>query len=634
MRAMIRDFLLLCSIPILLFGCSGKSLQDQSADVEAQQTLTSGEGVTWESQKTISNSNFTELFGRFCGDATTWPCYGGQAGGGSYIRLRGASGFYNQLSAGNTAANRTLILPIDALPSGANTRLFNVNSSGQMALIDPAMFEPALTAASQAEAEAGTETALRSFSPLRIKQAIDALAAGGTGSNDAADILLVDAGTFFPTDNTEAALQYIMANLAPKVGAQLTGAVSLPPLAQTLEVEGVIVADEDGENGVELLENTVEKDFSGKGGMQLGPSGVSIHQPGTDPLYFDNIQRRNDPASAFNILSWNDFKFNGSNVLNDSGAGSVDEMWSSSKIAIELEALRVWASANFGGSGGGTGGSAFATLGAAPYSNVTCTASAYYGTDLYLCLDGYYTRKIATTAHSNVYTPSTLPSLNAASGYATSLQRLYVFAENSGTTADDLSTANATATVSTGIWSTRGVSFSTNGNKVTFPLATIGSSGTIMIAYTSLGQSGQCLDPTSDYAKWFSTSPGATDQWMLQRLNDTNIALLTSPTLATNMFVGTDLYSQVRHVLTLTWDDTANIVKVYLDGVLKDTETGAFAISISDTTMILGNREAGDREGMVEMEWYGQWSIIQPLAAIESLSANPYQLVTNPPRSW
>lgn len=43
------------------------------------------------------------------------------------------------------------------------------------------IFEPAQTVASQAEAEAGTESALRSFSPLRIKQAIDAL--GGSGSS-------------------------------------------------------------------------------------------------------------------------------------------------------------------------------------------------------------------------------------------------------------------------------------------------------------------------------------------------------------------------------------------------------------------------------------------------------------------
>lgn len=42
--------------------------------------------------------------------------------------------------------------------------------------------EPAQTAASQAEMEAGTEAATRSMSPLRVKQAIDAHASGGSSS--------------------------------------------------------------------------------------------------------------------------------------------------------------------------------------------------------------------------------------------------------------------------------------------------------------------------------------------------------------------------------------------------------------------------------------------------------------------
>lgn len=45
--------------------------------------------------------------------------------------------------------------------------------------------EPAQTAASQAEAEAGTEAAIRKFSPLRLKQAILALAPGGGGADGA-----------------------------------------------------------------------------------------------------------------------------------------------------------------------------------------------------------------------------------------------------------------------------------------------------------------------------------------------------------------------------------------------------------------------------------------------------------------
>lgn len=53
-------------------------------------------------------------------------------------------------------------------------------STAQQAALDAK--EPTQTAASQAEAEAGAEAAIRKWSPLRIKQAIDALGGGGGGS--------------------------------------------------------------------------------------------------------------------------------------------------------------------------------------------------------------------------------------------------------------------------------------------------------------------------------------------------------------------------------------------------------------------------------------------------------------------
>jgi len=67
-----------------------------------------------------------------------------------------------------------------AYPGGANY-LFNVDADGTGGWTNPATFEPALSAASQAEMEAGTEAALRSMSPLRVAQAIAALAASSSG---------------------------------------------------------------------------------------------------------------------------------------------------------------------------------------------------------------------------------------------------------------------------------------------------------------------------------------------------------------------------------------------------------------------------------------------------------------------
>ena len=58
--------------------------------------------------------------------------------------------------------------------------------------------------ASQAEMEAGTETALRSMSPLRVKQAIDALGAGGTIVQvvNAQDSAVATSTTTMPYDDT------------------------------------------------------------------------------------------------------------------------------------------------------------------------------------------------------------------------------------------------------------------------------------------------------------------------------------------------------------------------------------------------------------------------------------------------
>ena len=78
----------------------------------------------------------------------------------------------------------------------ANTVLAT-NGSGALSFIS---VSGAYALASQSEAEAGTETGGRIFSPLRVKQAIDALAGasnvdGGTATSNYTGIPLIDGGS-------------------------------------------------------------------------------------------------------------------------------------------------------------------------------------------------------------------------------------------------------------------------------------------------------------------------------------------------------------------------------------------------------------------------------------------------------
>jgi hypothetical protein len=96
------------------------------------------------------------------------------SGNGSGITSLNAS----NITSGSLAMAR---LATDPLARTNHTGTQAISSvSGLQAALDAK--EPTQTAASQAEAEAGTETATRSFSPLRIKQAITALAGTSTTS--------------------------------------------------------------------------------------------------------------------------------------------------------------------------------------------------------------------------------------------------------------------------------------------------------------------------------------------------------------------------------------------------------------------------------------------------------------------
>lgn len=73
-----------------------------------------------------------------------------------------------------------------AMPTVANSLVNIQPTTGQLGYTSPATFQAAMASASQAEMEAGTEAGLRAMSPLRVAQAIAALA--GAASGDVASV--------------------------------------------------------------------------------------------------------------------------------------------------------------------------------------------------------------------------------------------------------------------------------------------------------------------------------------------------------------------------------------------------------------------------------------------------------------
>ena len=151
------------------------------------------------------------------------------------------------LTAADAAAARTVIGAGTSSFSGAYSDLSGRPSLGDAALkntgtgagevatgnhLHTGVYEAVQAAASQAEAEAGTEAGIRSFSPLRIKQAITALGgAGGGGAPVSAEYLVKTAdGTLTAErvvgDSTSVAANWTTAGQVTFTRSALTGDVT------------------------------------------------------------------------------------------------------------------------------------------------------------------------------------------------------------------------------------------------------------------------------------------------------------------------------------------------------------------------------------------------------------------------
>lgn len=445
--------------------------------------------------------------------------------------------------------------------------------------------------------------------------------AGGTYV--ASEMTIEDAGDFFPEHTPEAALQKLAAEKAPKDSPVFINDMTIPPLSQTLNAAGFNSAGVDGQRGLTLYQNTIERDMTGKVGLIWQPTDVGWYKNGA-VLWFDDIQRISTlpVPSSLNILNWANFTYNGAPVLDDAGVGSVNTVRSSAYTDAADEAIRVWAAATFSG-GGGTG-TGRVVLTAAPASNVPCVADGYYDGDIYLCINGYYTWSTPLTAYTNVYTPPSGATLNAGNAYAANLQWASVFEEGTGTVANDISVNNDDATVTATAWGPNGIVLDADGELVSLPIPTIATTGSLMMVFTSTAQSG--AGPTSTLSRFFDTSPVG-DEFQLLRSSDTIAQFNPS---GANMTVP-DLWNQVKRIVVFTWDDTNNIKKIYVDGVLRATSTSSFALNITSTELILGNRGDGLRPGMYSLELAALWSGLLELADVESLYANYHQFVTDYP---
>jgi hypothetical protein len=197
----------------------------------AQETISGGVGIVWGDEKTKINANFTELYGQA---ATKWVT------GAAYTAD-------NQM----VMHDGNLYVCTSNHTAGATTEPgTGADWATVWAYSGAALYELIQTAASQAEMEAGTESGIRSMSPLRVAQAIAAL--GGSGSDELvyqADCSLITDGFCIDTDN--GSLWYYDGDSVEQIGASAgddLGSASATDVAALFSGDGAYLRS-DGSTG-------------------------------------------------------------------------------------------------------------------------------------------------------------------------------------------------------------------------------------------------------------------------------------------------------------------------------------------------------------------------------------------------
>lgn len=188
-----------------------------------------------------------------------------------------ANNYYFSILGSNFGANIGWTLPTSA-PSG-NDYLVKASTTGVLGYTDPASFaasghnhsgtyEPVQTAASQAEAEAGTSTSIRSWTPQRVGQAIAAL--GGAGH--AAVTLGTANGLSLSTQQLSLAAA---TNASP-------GAATAAQITELERLSQVAPAGSDGNYGITLNNNTAKLPTASKDELYFEGNILKINQNGTE----------------------------------------------------------------------------------------------------------------------------------------------------------------------------------------------------------------------------------------------------------------------------------------------------------------------------------------------------------------
>lgn len=187
------------------------------------------------------------------GDCTAGPCLDGSADGGNYIKLYAGTGSYwTALQGGTPAANRSWRLPIAAPPGAGITYLMNMDEYGQMGFVATDTYlTPTGSGASLTVDASGFNGNLATTDNTlqEIADAVDNLAGTGTDDQTASEVAITDAGTFYTTDNVEAALQQVGVVVKDSwTGTLLSGQTTHKSAIQTIATEL--------DNAVEITEGT------------------------------------------------------------------------------------------------------------------------------------------------------------------------------------------------------------------------------------------------------------------------------------------------------------------------------------------------------------------------------------------